>query len=89
MTYRPRSNMVHPRTTSLAPFSRRSAGIAALAIGEFSSTHLQEFFGSVERVGTLDNGLDVENEEQGHGIWVCREPVASLPKMWRDLRHYG
>ena len=60
-----------------------------LAIGEFSSTYLQEFFGSVERVGTLDNGLDVENEEQGHGIWVCREPRAPLPEMWRDLRHYG
>ena len=60
-----------------------------LAVGEFDKSYLEGFFGSVERVGTLDNGLGVENEEQGQGIWVCREPRASLPEMWRDLRHYG
>ena len=60
-----------------------------LAVGEFDVAYLEGFFGSVERVGTLDNGLDVENEEQGQGIWVCREPRAPLPALWRDLRHYG
>ena len=60
-----------------------------LAVGEFSTAYLRGFFGSVELVGTLDNGLDVENEEQGQGIWVCREPDAPLPQMWANLRHYG
>jgi hypothetical protein len=59
-----------------------------LAVGEFDVAYLKSFFGSVERVGTLDNELGVENEEQGQGIWVCREPLAPLPEMWRDLRHY-
>ena len=59
-----------------------------LAVGEFDVAYLERFFGSVERVGTLDNGLGVENEEQGHGIWVCRAPRAPLSEMWRDFRHY-
>jgi hypothetical protein len=60
-----------------------------LAVGEFSTAYLRGFFGSVELVGTLDNELDVENEEQGQGIRVCREPDAPLPQMWANLRHYG
>jgi hypothetical protein len=60
-----------------------------LAVGEFDVAYLEGFFGSVERIGTLDNGLGVENEEQGHGIWVCLEPRASLPELWSDLRRYG
>jgi hypothetical protein len=31
MTYRRPKMAVHPKTTSLAPFSRRSAGIAAVS----------------------------------------------------------
>jgi hypothetical protein len=60
-----------------------------LAVGEFDVAYLGRFFRSVERVATLDNGLDVENEEQGSGVWVCRYPRASLSAMWRELRHYG
>jgi 4-amino-4-deoxy-L-arabinose transferase-like glycosyltransferase len=59
-----------------------------LAVGEFDAAYLETFFGSVDRVGTLDDDLGVENEEQGSGIWVCREPRASLPQLWPDLRHY-
>jgi 4-amino-4-deoxy-L-arabinose transferase-like glycosyltransferase len=59
-----------------------------LAVGEFDGAYLKSFFASVERVGTLDNGLGMENEEKGQGIWVCRGPRASLPELWPDLRHY-
>ena len=65
-----------------------AATVTVLAVGEWDAAYLEGFFGSVERVGTLDNELGVDNEEQGHGIWVCRDPRAPLPEMWRGFRHY-
>ena len=35
----------------------------------------------------IDNGLDVENEEQGGGVWVCKAPVRPWSQLWESLRH--
>jgi hypothetical protein len=59
-----------------------------LAVGLFDDPYLERFFEDVERVGTIDNGIGVENEEQGAGIWLCRSPRAPLPELWIQLRHY-
>lgn len=59
-----------------------------LAVG-FSDEYLGRFFGRLELVGAIDNGLDVENEEQGAPIWLCREPRSPLPDLWSELRHYN
>ncbi|MFD6142708.1 glycosyltransferase family 39 protein [Promicromonospora sp. NPDC060271] len=37
--------------------------------------------------GELDNGVDVDNEEQGASILVCREPVGGWAAVWPGLRH--
>lgn len=58
-----------------------------LAVG-FSQRYLAGFFGRVERLGAIDNGIDVSNEEQGAGIWLCTEPRAPL-ELWSGLRHYN
>jgi len=29
----------------------------------------------------------VDNEEDGHGVWVCDGPTRSWPHAWRTLRH--
>jgi len=36
---------------------------------------------------TLDNGVDVDNEEQGQPVAVCRDPVLPWPDLWEQLRH--
>lgn len=35
----------------------------------------------------LDNGLDVDNEEQGQPVAVCREPIGGWSRVWPELRH--
>jgi hypothetical protein len=38
-------------------------------------------------VDRLDNGVGVDNEEQGQPIALCRNPLVSWPTIWEDLRH--
>jgi hypothetical protein len=58
-----------------------------LAVG-FSEPYLRRFFDDLQVVGRLDNGLDVDTEEQGHLLIVARGPNQPLPQMWPELRHY-
>lgn len=44
-------------------------------------------FASCERVGRLDNGVGVDNEEQGQPIAVCREPLGGWAAVWPALHH--
>jgi hypothetical protein len=49
---------------------------------------LEREFASCTQVGKLDNGVGVDNEEQGRLIVVCRDPVRPWPDLWRDFQHY-
>ncbi|MGH1561325.1 glycosyltransferase family 39 protein [Mumia sp. DW29H23] len=44
-------------------------------------------FDSCEVVGRLDNGVGVDNEEEGLPIGVCRGPSRPWPELWDELRH--
>ena len=37
----------------------------------------------------VDNGLDVDNDEQGTEIYVCVGPLRSWSSAWESLRHLG
>jgi hypothetical protein len=50
---------------------------------------LQRQFRSVTLAGRLDNGQGIDNEEQGHPIWVCRGLRGTWAASWRDWRHYS
>jgi hypothetical protein len=39
-------------------------------------------------LATVDNGLGLENDEQGTTLRLCR-PTAPWPLLWPQLRHYG
>ncbi|MBL1074835.1 glycosyltransferase family 39 protein [Nocardia sp. 2] len=43
----------------------------------------------VEQVGRIDNGLGIDNEEQGRLVYLCRAPRQSWAEMWPSIRHYG
>jgi hypothetical protein len=45
-------------------------------------------FTGCERAATLHNDLGLDNEEQGHGVWVCDAPVGSWAQRWDELSHY-
>jgi hypothetical protein len=38
-------------------------------------------------VGRLDNGVGVDNEEQGEPVAVCRDPRLPWPQLWEELHH--
>ncbi|MGC1207765.1 MAG: hypothetical protein WA880_07410, partial [Ornithinimicrobium sp.] len=45
-----------------------------------------EFCDSLEQKGSIDNGLDVDNEEQGQTVWLCAT-TADWTLVWPRLRH--
>lgn len=60
----------------------------ALVVG-ISEQDLNRFFAQVEQVGRLDNGMEVETEEQGAPLWIVHGPIAPLPEIWLAFRHYN
>ena len=38
-------------------------------------------------VDRLDNGVDVDNEEQGEPVAVCTDPRLPWPTLWDRLHH--
>lgn len=48
---------------------------------------VRELFASCEVVDHLDNGLGVDNEEQGVEVAVCRDPTLPWAALWERVRH--
>jgi hypothetical protein len=48
---------------------------------------VEHLFASCTVAARLDNGVGVENEEQGQPVAVCREPVAPWSELWPRFRH--
>jgi 4-amino-4-deoxy-L-arabinose transferase-like glycosyltransferase len=61
------------------------ASVAVIVGGQFARA--QHLFQSCEVAGRLDNDVDVDNEEQGEPIAVCRGPVGGWSAVWPHLKH--
>ncbi len=46
------------------------------------------WFAECATVGRLDNGVGVDNEEQGDPICVCRNPRRPWHELWPSFQHY-
>ncbi len=46
-----------------------------------------EYFADCVIADRLDNGVGVDNEEQGVPVAVCRDPVTTWAELWPRLRH--
>jgi hypothetical protein len=44
-------------------------------------------FTGCRRAGRIDNGLGVDNEEQGNVVWVCSSPRGGWQRAWPHLEH--
>ena len=49
--------------------------------------HLPPGLGRCIRTATVDNGFGLENQEQGAGVWVCRDRTAAWSDLWPHLTH--
>jgi 4-amino-4-deoxy-L-arabinose transferase-like glycosyltransferase len=68
----------------------RGDGRVVIVVGyDQDRAFLQRQFRSVTLAGRLDNGQGIDNEEQGHPIWVCRGLHGTWAASWRDWRHYS
>ncbi|NUT36351.1 MAG: hypothetical protein HOV79_25120 [Hamadaea sp.] len=41
----------------------------------------------VTHAATVDNGVELDNEEQGANVWICRGLRRPWAELWPDLRH--
>lgn len=48
---------------------------------------LEQYFDRVKRVGTVDNGHEVNNGSQGAPIWLCEGRIAPWDELWFTFRH--
>lgn len=81
-----------------APYSGHN-GFADWAVPPDSATvavvvgldraRLAAFFGRCDSPGVIDNGLGLDNDEQGAQVYVCRDPRRPWSAMWPQLRHLG
>jgi hypothetical protein len=44
-------------------------------------------FGACRRAATIDNGVGLDNEEQGGAVFVCGRPRRPWSEAWADLTH--
>ena len=60
----------------------------AIAVG-FDRDQLVPFCGTLRLLTTLNNHLDVDNDEQGAPVWECSDLRQSWAAVWPALRHFG
>jgi hypothetical protein len=58
-------------------------------VGDASLSYLGRFWDSCSVARHIDNGLGVDNEEQGQAIWICRGQRRTWAAIWPELKHYG
>jgi hypothetical protein len=50
--------------------------------------HTESVFTGCQVKATMDNGIGVDNEEQGASVLVCQVPAAGWAAIWPGLQHY-
>jgi hypothetical protein len=64
-----------------------ASATVAVVVGIDDDQFVVSQFASCEVRGSLDDGVDIDNEEQGRVIRVCRGPVLPWPQLWPRFRH--
>lgn len=60
----------------------------AVVVG-LGEAFLQRHFATCVEAARIDNGLDLDNDEQGAIVWVCRDPVQPWSALWPAFRRLG
>jgi hypothetical protein len=55
----------------------------------FDGQPIERWFGSCVEAARIDNGVGLDNEEQGTPVRVCRDRRAPWVQIWPHLRHVG
>jgi hypothetical protein len=68
-------------------FGRPPDGARPVIVVGFGPASLSGTFQGCTEAAKIDNGVGVDNEEQGGIVWVCDRPAAPWPRLWPLLRH--
>jgi 4-amino-4-deoxy-L-arabinose transferase-like glycosyltransferase len=60
----------------------------AIVVG-LPEDRLRQWFGQVEEAARIDNGVGLENEEQGRPVWVASDRRVPWSEIWPELRRLG
>ncbi len=52
----------------------------------YRDEQLKQWFGEVRRAATIDNGVGLDNDEQGNAVWVVQDPLMPWTQLWPRLR---
>jgi len=63
------------------------ADVDSVVMVGWQAPHVARLFASCKVVTRLDNGVGVDNEEQGAPVTVCTGPVAEWSALWPRFRH--
>ncbi len=61
--------------------------IHTIFVGHWDAPSLSGLFGRCRLHALVDNGIGLQNEEQGAGVWVCRGRTRPWADLWPRLRH--
>lgn len=61
---------------------------SAVVVG-YPLQQLQVWFARCAPGGVIDNSVGVDNEEQGHTVWLCTGQRQSWSVQWPSVRHLG
>jgi hypothetical protein len=80
---------VYSGHNALAEYGPPPAGAeTVLAVG-LDAAELSVHFDDCAVAGELDNGVGVDNEEQGRSVVVCRGPALPWTELWEEFRHFS
>ncbi len=65
-----------------------ASATTVVAVG-FERDFLERSFGSVRLATQLNDHLDVNNDDQGAPVWICRQPRESWQALWPTFRYLG
>jgi hypothetical protein len=62
---------------------------AATTIIGYDRAQLEHWFAACKEAVRIDNGVGLDNDEQGTPVWVCRDRITPWAQLWPQLRHLG
>jgi hypothetical protein len=63
--------------------------VGTLIVVGYPEERLAPWFGGVELAARVDNGVGLDNEEQGAPVWVATDRLAPWSQIWPALRRLG
>jgi hypothetical protein len=63
--------------------------VSTLIVIGYPEHRVREWFGTVEIAARIDNGVGLDNDEQGAPVWIVRDRRAPWDVLWPRLVRLG